>query len=99
MMEISMEHVMAAKPPFDLAPTGRPNEWAVTVPFPGYPDNALSAVVESGGRGVLGVVDRTGKVIDRIVVPGGARAETVRTTFRNGVLDASFETLRPMPPI
>lgn len=86
-----------AKPPFDLVPTGQPNEWAVTVPFPGYPDDALSAVVERGGRGVLGVVNRAGKIIDRIVVPGGAKAETLRTTFRNGVLDASFETLRAMP--
>lgn len=86
-----------AKPPFDLVPTGQPHEWAVTAQFPGYPDDALSAVADQDGRGILGIVDRTGRVVDRIVVPGGAKPGTLRTTFRNGVLDASFETLRPMP--
>jgi hypothetical protein len=85
-----------SKTPFDLVPTGQPDEWAVTVQFPGYPDGGLSAVVEHGGRGLLGIVDSTGHVVDRIVVPGGAKAGTLRTTFRNGVLDALFETLRPM---
>ena len=83
--------------PFDLVPTGRPDEWAVTVHIPGYADDALSAVVERGGRGVLGIVDRTGRVVDRIVVPGGAKPETLRSTYRNGILDAAFEPVRSMP--
>ena len=86
-----------AKPPFDLVPTGRPNEWAVTLHVPGYADDALSAVAERGGRGVLSIVDRAGRIVDRVIVPGGARPETLRTTYRNGVLDAAFEAIRPMP--
>lgn len=85
------------KAPFDLVPTGRPNEWAITVHIPGYADDTLSAVVERGGRGVLGIVDPTGKIVDRVIVPGGAKPDTVRATYRNGILDAAFETLRPMP--
>lgn len=85
-----------SKTPFDLFPTGRPGEWAITVHLTGYPDDALSAVVERGGHGVLGIVDPAGKVVDRIVVPGGAKAETLRATFRNGVFDASFQTVRAM---
>jgi hypothetical protein len=82
---------------FDLAPTGNPNEWAVTLHLTGYPDGALSARVERGGRGVLGIVDADGNLVDRVVVPGGAKAHTLRSTYRNGVLDAAFEPLRPMP--
>lgn len=86
-----------SRPPFDLVPTGRPNEWAITVHLPGYPDDGLSAVAERGGRGALGIIDKAGTIIERIVVPGGAKAGSVRTTYRNGVLDAAFEPARPMP--
>lgn len=46
---------------------------------------------------VLGIVNADGKVVERVVVPGGARPETLRSTYRNGVLDAAFEPVRPMP--
>ena len=85
------------RPHFDLGPTGRPNEWAVTIQLTGYPDGALSAIVERGGRGVLGIVDGNGTIIERVVVPGGAKTGTLRSTYRNGVLDASFEPVRGMP--
>lgn len=90
---------MAAMPkvPFDLVPTGRPNEWAITMHIPGYADGTLSAVAERSGKGVLGIVDRAGRLVDHVVVPGGAKDGTVRATYRNGVLDAAFELVRPMP--
>ena len=87
-----------SKAPFDLVPTGSPNEWAVTMLIPGFPDDSLSAAVERNGKGVLGIVDGAGRLVDRIVVPGGAKAGTVRTTYRNGVFDAAFEQVRPAPP-
>ncbi|MHB8634323.1 MAG: Hsp20/alpha crystallin family protein [Thermoplasmatota archaeon] len=88
---------MEAASSFDLAPTDKPNEWAATVHIPGYPDGALTAVAELRGRGVLGIADRSGRIVDRVVVPGGVNPATLRATYRNGVLDATFETLRHMP--